>query len=201
MSSDDTLIRAYLTSELSEEQRDEFEVALLEDPELYERVYFESKLRDGMSLAATNNITPVNESTPPSILSKIKAMVEQPAWSYAATGVAALLLLALAVQQPSAPEIGKIVYVDALRSEQAMDIVLPPDIQTLIVIDTFEALDNISAAQVLQGETVMQQLTSLAPTADAQVNLVLNGLDAGDYTLEITTDATNRQIPISVVKD
>lgn len=201
MSSDDTLIRAYLTSELSEEQRDEFEVALLEDPELYERVYFESKLRDGMSLAATNNITPVNESTPPSILSKIKAMVEQPAWSYAATGVAALLLLALAVQQPSAPEIGKIVYVDALRSEQAMDIVLPPDIQTLIVIDTFEALDNISAAQVLQGETVVQQLTSLAPTADAQVNLVLNGLDAGDYTLEITTDATNRQIPISVVKD
>lgn len=201
MTNDNSQIRAYLANELSEQQRDEFEVALLEDPELYDRVYLEDKLRTSMKLAATTSEAPVAQTGSSTLLAQIKALMEQPAWSYAATCACAVLLVTQLTHQPNPPEIGKIVYVDALRSEQQMSISLPPQTQALIVIDAFETITELSAATLRQENQVLQQFTALTPTEDAQINLLLEALSPGAYTLEITAEGAKKTLPITVLTD
>ena len=198
---DDKAIKAYLDHEMSEEDHDDFEIAMFEDPALFERVKQLDPNYGQFATQLAENALTIEEGSKekPSANKRedenqtftrwIMDLIATPAWSMAASMVAVVAVAVLFVggdRTGSSQLVDEIVYVETLRSSDRPTIGVSANKLTLLAIDAIQ-FENApqTIISLASGNQEIQQWQAGSPDANLQFNVLLPALGPGAYVLSV----------------
>lgn len=191
---DDLIIR-YLRGQLAGDDKTQFEIRMLEEPELLERVQLLEALEDG--LRDDESALLANEDATTRNVLPFRSWIRQPL-SLAASVFVAVLVVSTLLRTPdinqasftSAP-VRSLVLLDGSRNDSPTPVtgagpyLLQIDAGLDAGADTFDIVIRSEASQ----QVVLEQ-DDLMADGNGWVRLLLAGLPDGDYTVAITGSGT-----------
>ncbi|MEM9760014.1 MAG: hypothetical protein AAF933_12310 [Pseudomonadota bacterium] len=178
-------IADYLAHNLSEADRDAFEMALLEDGELQSAVMIEQALKQGLGkLDGRGGVSP---ATPAPVSTRSNLAL---GWALAASlclGLSVYLNIAQEAPDGRIGSIDQIVYVEPMRSAETTAYTIDADAATLLSVAVSDPRADLVTV-VITGSGFETPSESLAVSRDGLVNVVVPRLAPGAYQLTLTNE-------------
>ncbi|MEM1187979.1 MAG: hypothetical protein AAGI72_05620 [Pseudomonadota bacterium] len=178
-------IADYLAHNLSEADRDAFEMALLEDGELQSAVMIEQALKQGLGkLDGRGGVSP---ATPAPVSTRSNLAL---GWALAASlclGLSIYLNIAQEAPDGGIGSIDQIVYVEPMRSAETTAYTIDADAAILLSVAVSDPRADLVTV-VITGNGFETPGESLAVGRDGLVNVVVPQLAPGAYQLTLTNE-------------
>ncbi len=180
---DHELVDSYVNGLLSSEDKETFELQLLEDDELQDAVIATRMLKEGLKYSTHNQ-------------SKLPLY-----WAVAAT-----LLLAVSTGFIFIPRdenrqmiaLDSVIYVERWRNNNDHVSTIPANQASVLSIDIGSRLQGPLAATVKKAGNSIFHISDLSSTPDQYVNLLLPALPGGQYTLVLKDHSSEQIVQLNV---
>lgn len=189
------LVNDYLHNRLDEVELEEFEISLLDSPELQEQVALEMQMRD--ELRAHSDLV-LSQSTQKVWWTKLFGGLSSPTWSYVATASASAAIVILAftpgeVAHPKAYIVQSKVYLEATRSDAASQLRVSADKVQMLYIDVARFENRSLRLTLSTQEKVYFSAPGISANREYELSVLIPKLNPGEYTLTIVDEA--KQLP------
>ena len=188
-----------MAGRFSEQELEEFELAMLDDSELQQAVLQQMDMRDDI-VAVSDEF---DESPTPTLLDRlINLLNAPPGWGYAACVLVLATILVFPMQEADRTHgiqlAAAIIDLDATRSGELPTVLLQEGVVSVLSLDADKfGAETLDVNLTLDGQRLFG-LTEVSADSEKLVKVVVGGLEAGDYLLQVGSDGLRDQYLVEV---